>query len=529
MARTKQSGKVIRPGTKAQPEPDISEDDAEQEFEDEDYLGGPSTNRSQSQLDGKAGRTWTTAQAVKEEEDEGSEGSQDEDEDDQGSIGEDGDLAGTPETTDAPADTRVDVKGKARASPAPPKSHLAQKATKPPKSTPQGSHPSNLQQAGGRSQGHTTLNPQSRQPNGRSSATQRTPPNAEPNDIHTPPAIRKLKREAESLRQAKVRAESRMEREMQRLQDELDAVKEERDTFKKQFDELIRIRHTEAEAETRELEEITSAQAATQDALIQTLTAEIAGMEELSRNGHTHGLKLLTREATDARLRDLHRALERKDEEMQALKNENTGLQEEIAELKESVQILKSDLTQEKEHWTQEVARLSQRQMAHPATSSPRNTRPDNFSKKVMRNTEGIDKETINFLSDLSGCVILKVTPGEGWDGHSPAPFTFKCLFTANEIDALAFEVTVCPPTPSPSNPTVMDEEVIYQPLLSESGPLVRPEFMDKLGFLSGPFSFQRSQLHVMGKTLLNQIQADSEDNDEEDNYDDESEMEVER
>lgn len=111
---------------------------------------------------------------------------------------------------------------------------------------------------------------------------------------------------------------------------------EEREAFKKNFDDLVRIRYTEAEAETRELEEITSAKAATQEALIQTLTAEIAGMEELSRNGHTHGLKLLTREATDARLKDLRRALDRKDEEAQALKKENAELKGEIAELKDS-------------------------------------------------------------------------------------------------------------------------------------------------------------------------------------------------
>ncbi|KAG8861937.1 hypothetical protein FRB96_002380 [Tulasnella sp. 330] len=530
MARTIDKRKG--PSAKVQPEADL------EEFDDgsDDYLGGPSTNLSyhQRSISNESG-----GREVKDEDNvSGEEGeSEEEQEEDDGSVAQDEEDEERDAGTNKRKDVRVngDAKGKARASPAPAltKSQSAQK--KPTQRV------SAVQISGDLSRGY----PQKRIPNsatkqpshGRSSAAasqDRTPRNAaRHNGIPlTPPAIRKLKRELDNLRQAKDRAELRMEQEMQHLQDELDAVKEERDIFKKNFDELVRIRYTEAEAETRELEEIASARAATQDTLIQTLTAEIAGMEELSQNGHTHGLKLLTREATDTRLKDLHRALDRKEEEAQTLKKENADLKGEIAELQDSVQTLKSDLTQEKEHWTQEVARLSQRQPPYAATSSPRNNdRPNNLSKKIQRSDAAIDKATIQFFSDLSGCVLLKVTPGEGWDGHSNAPFTFKCLFTANETDALAFEITTYPPRPSPNDPDLVEEEVLYQPLLSETGPQPRPEFLKKLGFLSTAFTFQRNQLFVMGKTLLKQTQAGDDDGHDDDNGDDEaeeSEMEVE-
>lgn len=103
---------------------------------------------------------------------------------------------------------------------------------------------------------------------------------------------------------------------------------EERDTYAQQFEDLSKLRITEPERSIEDLIEITNNRAEKQQAMIDTLTEQLTEMDALSRDGQTHGLKLLTREATDARFVDMRTQLAKKDEALTKMREESSGLTE---------------------------------------------------------------------------------------------------------------------------------------------------------------------------------------------------------
>lgn len=85
---------------------------------------------------------------------------------------------------------------------------------------------------------------------------------------------------------------------------------------------------------------------------------------------------------------------------------------------------------------------------------------------------------------------------------------------------ALTFEVVVCPTEPGAPADTA---ETIYTPLVNIE-PVPRQEFLDELNWLASPFSFERNQLHMLGKSLL-RLSKDEEEEEEQESDDDEVQM----
>ena len=79
---------------------------------------------------------------------------------------------------------------------------------------------------------------------------------------------------------------------------------------------MHRLRTTEAEEARDGLKAIADSTAADQAALIAELESQINGLDELTAEGATRTLRLLTREETDGRFKELKAALLRKDSDL---------------------------------------------------------------------------------------------------------------------------------------------------------------------------------------------------------------------
>lgn len=91
------------------------------------------------------------------------------------------------------------------------------------------------------------------------------------------------------------------------------------------FEELRRNRFTAPEDELKQAQELALANSETQQAMINELTARIHGLNDMTEEGASDILRLLTREETDGRFRDVKNNLMQKESE---LKDALTKVQE---------------------------------------------------------------------------------------------------------------------------------------------------------------------------------------------------------
>ncbi|KAG8954021.1 hypothetical protein FRC04_001005 [Tulasnella sp. 424] len=306
---------------------------------------------------------------------------------------------------------------------------------------------------------------------------------------------RSLIREIRLLRGQKERLVETHERELQKLQKQNEtlaadneALREERDTFAKQFDNLVRLRTTEEEAAMQEFTAIAEEKASAQQETLEVLLHE-KGLDELTKPGPM-GVTLFTRAETDTVRRALEgRVLEKEDEIKEKM--------EKITELEKHVADLTSDMENERRIAQDEIARLQARERAASSRaggSSPTARAP--APSRIQADQLKLEKEISTFLQDISGITILSVVQEKQQNGIQ---WKYRCLFTPTRLDALTFEVVVCPPEPG-SAPDMA--ETIYTPLVKVE-PIPREEFLEELNWLASPFSFQRYQLHMLGTSLL--------------------------
>ncbi|KAG9019586.1 hypothetical protein FRB90_000050 [Tulasnella sp. 427] len=346
---------------------------------------------------------------------------------------------------------------------------------------------------------------------------------------------RSLIREIQLLRRQKERLVEQHGREVEKLhkQNETlvadnEALREERDTFAKQFDNLVRLRTTDEEAALQEFTALADERAAALQETIETLLNE-KGLEELTKPGQL-GITLFTRAETDTVRRALEGRVLEKEDEVKELKDKIQELEKHgkssilyshHASLKTEFVAadLASDIENERRIAQDEINRLQARERASSARgtgSSP--SSKANLPSRIAADQLKLEKEINTFLQDMTGVTILSVNQEKQQHGTL---WKYRCLFTPNKLDTLTFEVVVCPPEPGASPEQA---ETIYTPLVNIE-PVPRQEFLDELNWLSSPFSFQRFQLDMLGKSLLGLGRDDGQQSDQDDDEDEEVQM----
>ncbi|KAG8921972.1 hypothetical protein FRC01_014670 [Tulasnella sp. 417] len=247
-----------------------------------------------------------------------------------------------------------------------------------------------------------------------------------------------------------------------------------------------------------------------QQETLETLLHE-KGLDELTKPGPL-GITLFTRAETDTVRRALEgRVLEKEDEVK--------DLNEKIKELEKHVADLQSDAENERRLAQDEIARLQSRERtaaSRAGGSSPSSRAP--ATARIPADQLNLQKEISSFMQDISGITILSVNQEKQ---HNGVQWKYRCLFAPSRLDALTFEVVVCPAEPGASPDSA---ETIYTPLVNIE-PVPRQEFLEELNWLSSPFSFERNQLHMLGKSLLKLSKDEGEEEDEQESDDDEVQM----
>ncbi|KAG8903807.1 hypothetical protein FRB99_002698 [Tulasnella sp. 403] len=306
--------------------------------------------------------------------------------------------------------------------------------------------------------------------------------------------IAQLERLLEQMRRQNEFTVSKLEKENERLRNENETLQQERDTFAGQFKTLSQLRTTEAEAERDELRDLMQETIAAKDAIIENVMRDVQGMEDLTRADYVHGLKLLTREARDAKITELKSALHKKGEEL-------AEAEQKVQKLSEQVETLKFDLAQEKEHFAQEQARQASRKPMPPLHPSSSPSRANGPTTRVVVDQSRADKLSIQLLQDLSGCVILSATPEQSATDGSTR-WRYRCLYPFNETDSLTFDLV--------SVLSNGEEEILYTPITNME-PRPSREFLSHIDYLARPFSFARPQLLTLGRELMNRSMAEEE------------------
>ncbi|KIO24075.1 hypothetical protein M407DRAFT_26511 [Tulasnella calospora MUT 4182] len=328
---------------------------------------------------------------------------------------------------------------------------------------------------------------------------------------------RSLIREINLLRKQKERLVESHERELEKLQKQNEtlladneALRQERDAFAKQFDNLVRLRTTDEEAAIQNYTAIADERAAAQQETLETLLHE-KGLDELTKPGPL-GITLFTRAETDTVRRALEgRVIEKEDEVKE--------LNEKIKELQNHAADLVSDMENERRIAQEEIARLQARERT--ASSKAGGSSPSSRAVvpgRIQADQLNLQKEISSFMQDISGITILSVNQEKQ---HNGVQWKYRCLFAPSRLDALTFEVVVCPTEPGAAPDTA---ETIYTPLVNIE-PVPRREFLDELNWLSSPFSFERNQLHMLGKALLRLSKDEDDEGEEQESDDDEVQM----
>ncbi|GLB34739.1 putative chromosome segregation protein [Lyophyllum shimeji] len=303
------------------------------------------------------------------------------------------------------------------------------------------------------------------------------------------------------------------------LAEQLRRAQDQINSLKRQLEELFHVRNTEAEELLRQQETQYEAQLQAQQAVIQ----ELIGSKELMKDpANANVLKLLIGDAADEEVRALQKEVTRWKEVANERQRAITQREEKIAELEQNVKDLRLELQTEIKRSTSLNAKLNQKQ---PLRSGGPVGRPG-----------GVDDprhaEVVRFYEDLSNLLVpnMKAQPGKYLDLED---WVLSCIYTFNDDEAadqdkapnksLNFTLRCCYETPAGVDPETITSKdqliptVHFTPLELDKEP---PEFVEKLDFLSAPFSFGRNQLPLFLRTIYGRMkeavldEADGEDGD---------------
>ncbi|EAU88775.2 hypothetical protein CC1G_01148 [Coprinopsis cinerea okayama7 len=322
---------------------------------------------------------------------------------------------------------------------------------------------------------------------------------------------------ASRQQQSKSTQETKLLKENARLKEEVQRLSSHLADMKAKFEELINIRETEPEALLREQDAQFQTQLQAQKDLISDLHAQLAKKEPLLR--HTSGkraaINLLTREEADEEIKNYKIQVQNLKHELGETKRVVTSKEKDIEGLQQEIKEIRFELKTEIERGKTLAARPA-------APSSVNRNGPMASGTNEVQSTK-----VIRLYEDLTNVLISGVKCAKNTYGAED--WTFNCVYTHTdplqpELDggpspSLNFLLRFCnePPAGQPYKPGMKLTEIIhFQPLELDKE---TPEFIEKLGFLKNPFSFNKGQLALLVKTLSEAL-GDSDDGDDDDDDD---------
>ncbi|TFK30103.1 hypothetical protein FA15DRAFT_609201 [Coprinopsis marcescibilis] len=317
------------------------------------------------------------------------------------------------------------------------------------------------------------------------------------------PVERETQKKASNINNKQLHKENtKLTRDNEKLKEEVKTLKAHFADFKTKYDELFNIRVTEAEALMHESEKQSQARIQAQDTIIENLHNQLAKKEPLLRAtaGKKAVVSLLTRDEADT--------------EVQQFKTQITDLKKQLAEAKSVVESKDREIDQLEETTKQIQTELNAEIKRSKDLADRARNHPPSVTRPGAGNSLGTDEpkaaRVTRLYEDLTNILISSVKcsssaiPGkEEW--------AYTCVYTHSdptspnsETSSLTFRLLF-----SWDNP---DHETIhFQPLELDKE---SPEFIEKLGFLKNPFSFDRRQLSLLVKTLSETMSESDENND---------------
>lgn len=270
--------------------------------------------------------------------------------------------------------------------------------------------------------------------------------------------------------------------------------------LKNQLEELFQVRNTEPEELLKQQQTHHQAQVQALESLIKELNAQITRKEPLLLTSEGSLFNILTREEADKETHNLQQQVKSWKAEVE---NTNKLLKErddEIVRLRESEQYLKLELHQEIERGRSIANKVAR---APPSASRGRNG-------GLLGSDDPKHTEVIKVYEDLTNLLVpaIKMQAGKYLDLDE---WIFTCIYTysdlhgpPNESKSLNFTLRFCDDLMSgESEPVTSKKQLVstvhYLPLQLDKE---SPEFVQKLGFLNGAFTFERDQLSLFLRTL---------------------------
>ncbi|KAF8643831.1 hypothetical protein AX16_008848 [Volvariella volvacea WC 439] len=276
-----------------------------------------------------------------------------------------------------------------------------------------------------------------------------------------------------------------------------------------QLEEVLYAQTTEAEEISEGRIKQLEAQLEEQDRLIQQLTGVAESKEPLLRTGRTSVLHLIPQQAADEQSRELEREFKRwkdiAEERQTALSNQNQRIEELVLREKD----LQAELNAEMERARVLAAKV-----------------PKNSQRGFVDDPK--QTQLIKFYEDLTNLLVTglkyqKLTQ----DPNEKECWVFHCVYSyppeeaaGDYIKDLNFTLRLEPEIPGSEGPPVIH----YSPLQLDKE---NPQLVQKLGFLSGPFTFPRHQLALFLRTLHDNVKGTDEETTEGGEDDDDEVEEV--
>ncbi|KAI0273424.1 hypothetical protein BC834DRAFT_965951 [Gloeopeniophorella convolvens] len=299
-------------------------------------------------------------------------------------------------------------------------------------------------------------------------------------------------------------------RELEKMKEERDMYKEQNEQLTKQMRELLQVRNTDPEGQLEAMKAQYEASTKAQEELIKELTAQIARLNPMLREGRTSTLHFLTREAADEEKRSLEDRLEQVRE---TLKQKDTVIKDKdsrIATLEEQLETTQTDLKAEIAH-SQTLQTKNTRAARDPPGSTLRGR--DAADPLIGDPKHGI---TIRLYEDLTNLIVLNAKIHPGPFAHlNLEDTTYTCVWSHGAF-SLSFTLTSTHQNKNVNNPVKtkgdLTQMVRYAPLELDKE---SAEHVAKLDFLADTFTFEYEQMGFFLKTLNEHVAGLQDDQDD--------------
>ncbi|KZV90086.1 hypothetical protein EXIGLDRAFT_720662 [Exidia glandulosa HHB12029] len=296
-------------------------------------------------------------------------------------------------------------------------------------------------------------------------------------------------RELERIRKLKQKAEAQAAD----LEDQVQVLQ-------KQFDDLTKLRTTDAERSRDDQRIEFEARIQTQEQLIKELTSQLARATKAAANKLPVTGKALsssiphfiTREAAQEERRAVERELAKRAEEVKEREQRIQERDDQITELKTAVRIAEEELRYERQQ---------------KATYTPASSSKAMRGGAGMRVEAGHQERLVRFYEDITNVLVTSIRAGPPVGGvGSEGEWTYNCCISMGPggID-LSFKLT----TFAPANGVKSEDQPwVYTPVnLERERPQVRLEVLD---FFGESFQFPKKQLPAFFKQLSEKIAPDA-------------------